>query len=144
VLVRRNAARAELQAQRRFVQLREALIDRIWQTAEERLRDLPKQSAYRDTLKRCALRAARELGASEVMLAADPAGHKLLSTETLEQWSEEAEVQFRRAPAPATTWGGLVATSGRFRVDATFPTHLALAQVILRERIFGILSKGKT
>ena len=143
-LARRNAARAELQAQRRFVQLREALIDRVWQAGEERLRDLPKQAAYRDALKRCALRAARELAASEVTLAADPPDHELLSTETLEQWSKEAGVQFRRAPGPATTWGGLVATSGRLRFDATFPTQLALAQGILRERVFGILLKGKT
>jgi hypothetical protein len=68
-------------------------------------------------------------------------GHELLSTEALEQWSEEAGVQFHRAKEPAATWGGLLATSGRTRFDATFPTQFSLAQVTLRERVFQILSQ---
>lgn len=142
-LVRRNAARAELEARRRLIQLREAPINRVWLASEERLRNLVKQPAYRDILKPCALRAARELGANELMLAADPVGHELLSTEWLDQWSNEAGVQFRRAPEPAATWGGLLVTSGRLRFDATFPTQLELARVALRQQVFQILSKGK-
>jgi len=156
-LVRRNSARAELEAQRRFILLREAPIDRVWQGAEERLRDLVQQPGYRDVLKRCALRAASELGITapslsrlgntvglpmvELFLAADPAGHELLTSETLDQWSREAGVRFRRAEAPAAAWGGLLATSGRFRFNATFPALFDLARVTLRERVFQILSK---
>jgi V/A-type H+-transporting ATPase subunit E len=140
-VVRRNSARAELEALRRFIRLREEPIHRVWQAAEERLRQLVQQPDYRDILKRCALRAARELGARELELAADAVGHKLLSQETLEQWSQEAGVRFHPAPEPASTWGGLLAASGRLRFDATFPTQLALAQIILRERVFNTLSK---
>ena len=142
-LTRRNAARCELEAQRRLTQLREEPINRVWAGAEERLRNLVKQLAYRDVLKRCALRAARELGAMEFALAADPVGHELLSAEILDQWSKEGGVQFRRATKPAATWGGLLVTSGRLRFDATFPTQLELARVRLRENVFQILSKGK-
>ena len=140
-LVRRNTARAELEAQRRFILLRETPIDRIWHAAEKQLRDLVQQPIYRDVLKRCALHAARELGESELVLAADPVGHELLSTETLEGWSKEAGVRFRRAQEPAATWGGLLATSGRIRFDATFPTQFGLAQTTLREQVFQILSQ---
>lgn len=140
-LVRRNFARAELEAQRRFIVLREAPIHRVWQAAEEQLRALVQQPGYRDVLKRCALAAARELGVSELILAADPVGHQLLSTEVLEQWSKEAGVRFLRGQEPAPTWGGLLATSGRTRFDATFPTQFGLAQVTLRERVFQILSQ---
>jgi vacuolar-type H+-ATPase subunit E/Vma4 len=138
-LVRKNTARAELEAQRRFAMLREAPMNRVWRAAEQRLRDLIQQPIYRDVLKRCALRAARELGEGELVLAADPVGHELLSTETLEQWSKEAGVRFRRASEPAPTWGGLLATSGRVRFDATFATQFSLAQTNLRERVFRIL-----
>jgi len=141
-LVRRNAARAELEGQRRFVLLREAPMQRVWQAVEQRLRELVRQSTYRDVLKRCALVAARELGATELVLVADVAGHELLSPETLAQWSQEAGVRFLRAPGPGATWGGLLATSGRSRFDATFPTQLAAAQQSLRERVFQLLSKG--
>jgi len=142
-LARRNTARSELEAQRRFTQLREEPINLVWAGAEERLRNLVKQPDYRDVLKRCALHAARELGTTEFVLAADPTGQELLSTEILDQWSKEGAVQFRRAPKPAATWGGLLVTSGRLRFDATFPTQLELARVRLREKVFQILSKGK-
>jgi len=142
-LVRRNAARAELEAHRRFILLREAPLQQVWHAAEEQLRALVRQPSYGYVLKGCALLAARELEVRELVLAADPVGHELLSAETLEQWSKEAGVQFRPAPNPAATWGGLLATSGRLRFDATFPSELALAQLMLRERVFDILSKGK-
>lgn len=141
-LVRRDAARAELEAQRRFVVLREAPINRVWHAAEEELRNLVRQPNYRDVLKRYAMRAAHELGGSEVLLAADPVGHELLSAETLAQWSKEAGVQFRRASEPVAAWGGLLATSGRGRFDATFPTYLAAAQTSLRDRVFQVLREG--
>lgn len=140
-LVRRNSARCELEAQRRLVVLREAPIDSIWRATEEKLRDIVKQPGYRDILKRCALRAACELGVSELVLAADPVGHELLSTEVLDEWSREAGVQFHRAPEPAETWGGLLATSGRIRFNATFATQFGLARTSLRERVFQILSR---
>jgi vacuolar-type H+-ATPase subunit E/Vma4 len=141
-LTRRNSARAELEAQRRFIVLREAPIQQVWQAAEKQLRDRVHQPTYVDILKSCALAAARELGVSELVLAADPCGHELLSLEILEQWSKEAGVRFLRAKEPAATWGGLLATSGRSRFDATFPTQFALAQETLRERVFQILSPG--
>jgi vacuolar-type H+-ATPase subunit E/Vma4 len=140
-LLRRNAAHAELESKRHVIVLREAPIDRIWRAAEEKLRDLVQQPVYLDILKLCALRAARELGVSELVLAADLVGHQLLSPETLEQWSKEAGVLFHRAPEPAAVWGGLLATSGRLRYDATFPTQFGLAQATLRERVFQILSR---
>lgn len=141
-LARRNAARAELEAQRRIVLLREQPIDRTWREAEKRLRDLLRQPDYLDVLKRYALAAARELGAGPIVLAVDPIGHALLSAETLERWSKEAGVQFLRAPEPAGAWGGLLATSGRNRLDFTFATRLASAQAKLRERVFAMLNQG--
>jgi vacuolar-type H+-ATPase subunit E/Vma4 len=142
-LVRRNTARSELEARRRSIQLREAPINRVWHAAEAQLRNLVQQPGYLDILRGCALRAARELGVSELLLAADPIGHRLLSAKILDQWSSKAGIRFRRAMEPAATWGGLVATSGRLRFDATFSTHLELAQLTLRERVFQILSEEK-
>ena len=141
LLLARSAARGELEARRRFTIRREALIDSVWRAAEARLRELVKQPRYIDILRRIALQAGLELGGSEFVLAADPAGHELLSPATLERWSREAAAQFRRAPNPAPAWGGLLVSSGRNRVDATFPTRLSLARLTLRELVFQILSK---
>jgi vacuolar-type H+-ATPase subunit E/Vma4 len=143
-VTRRNSARAELDAQRRFIVLREGPIQQVWQAAEEHLRDLVHQPGYLDLLKCCAFAAARELGVNELVLAADPVGHELLSQEVLGLWSKEAGVRFLRAGEPAATWGGLLASSGRTRFDATFPTQFALAQETLREKVFQILTHGLT
>lgn len=139
-LLRRNRAHGELEARRRFAILREEPINQVWQEAEARLRALVTQPEYREVLQSLAMLAVRELGARELVLATDPAGHALLTPEILEQWSKEAQVQFVRAQSPAATWGGLLATSGRNRFDATFPTRLAEAQRALRERVFDALT----
>ncbi len=150
-LVRRNRAKGELEARRHFAILREQPIDQVWQEAEARLRALVPGPEYREVLHGLAMLAVRELGgpvrllaprpgAGEFVLAADPAGHALLTSEILEQWSREAHVQFVRAQNPAATWGGLLVTSGRNRFDATFPTRLAEAQRKLRERVFQVLT----
>lgn len=140
-LLRRNAAHAELDACRHAIQLREAPLNRVWSAAEQQLRNLVRQPHYLDILKVCALRAARELGVPELQLASDPVGHQLLTAEILDQWSAAARITFCRATVPAATWAGLLATSGRLRFDATFPTQLELACLTLRERVFQILSK---
>jgi vacuolar-type H+-ATPase subunit E/Vma4 len=140
-LVRQGTAHAELEAQRRFVLLREAAIEGVWRAAEERLRQLVKVPGYQAVLKRFARRAARELGTNELTVAADPVGHELLSAEVLKQWSEETGTLFHRSPEPISAWGGLLATSGRVRFDLTFQTQLNLAQETLRARVFEILSR---
>lgn len=138
---RGNAARAELEAKRRFIEMREEPIELVWRESEERLRGVIKEPAYLDILKRLALRAAHDLGAGELTLAADPIGHTLLSDELLEHWSKDGGVQFRRADQPADIWGGLIATSGRVRFDLSFDTRLESARRALRERVFEVLSK---
>ncbi len=139
--LRRHFARAELEAQRRFIELREEPIERAWHAAEERLRDLAKQPDYLEFLQRMAVRASGELHASEVVLNGDCTVHSLLTDAVLDGWSKEAGVKFRRAPAPSDAWGGLVATNGRMRMDLSFGTRLALARARLRERVFNILNE---
>ncbi len=139
---RRILAQARLQAQRTRLQAREALLDRVWQEAEKRLQALTSQpDAYAEALRRLALLTGQILGGPTVTLAGDPQGHTLLTPERLAAWSREAGLTFQAAPAPADTWGGLVATdeSGRRQVDATFPTRLALARETIREDVMALL-----
>ena len=140
-LLRRNAARAELESQRHFIQKREQPIERLWCTAEERLRGIMKGPDYADDLKRLAFRAAHDLGTKELMLASDAVGHRLLTDDLLERWSQESGVRFQRATQPGARWGGLIAVSGRMRVDFSFATRLAFARAGLRERVFEILNR---
>lgn len=139
-LLRRNAARADLESQRRFIEKREQPIERVWRLAEETLRGRMKQPGYSEVLKRLAFRAAHELGAKALTIASDPEGHALLTDALLEKWSQESGVRFQRAAQPVTGWGGLIATSGRTRMDLSFATRLESARAGLRERVFEILN----
>ena len=142
---RRIVAQADLDAQRHRLHAREALLEEVWQAAEQNLRDVPGQPHYVNVLQQLAISAAYILGSGAISLSADPIGHALLTSERLETWNQEVAqalpVTFVCAAQPATTWGGLIATGedGRRQVDATFPTRLVLAQETLRERVAALL-----
>jgi vacuolar-type H+-ATPase subunit E/Vma4 len=140
-LLRRDAARAELEAQRRFIERREQPIERVWRAAEDRLRSILKEPGYSEILKRLAFRAAHDLALKQVTLASDAAGHGLLTDELLGRWFQESGVCFQRAAQPITAWGGLIATSGRARLDLTFATRLTSARAGVRERVFELLNR---
>lgn len=139
-LLRRNAARAELESQRRFIEKREQPIERVWRAAEDRVRGLMKEPGYGEVLKRLAFRAAQELGAKQVTLASDGTGHALLTDDLLDRWSQESGVRLERAARPIAAWGGLIATSGRARLDLSFAARIASARAGLRERVFALLN----
>ena len=140
-LCRRSKAQGELEAQRHFTALRESPINQVWALVEARLRRLTRESAYTGVLKLLAMMAADELGPGPITLAADPVGHSMLSEEVLKAWSTEAQIEFQRAAAPWSAWGGLVGTRGRMRVNLTFPAQLTVARTVLRERVFEILAR---
>ena len=145
---RRILAQAELALQQERLRARERLLRRVWEEAEAQLRALPDDPhAYAPALQRLTWLALKTLGPTHLLLAADPKGHELLTRHRLAAWQRSArgafgsDVILERAQAPADTWGGLVAreAEGRRQVDATFPTRLALAWEVLREKIFAIL-----
>jgi vacuolar-type H+-ATPase subunit E/Vma4 len=143
-LLRRNAARAELESQRRFIEKREQPIERVWRAAEERLRSLMQAPGYAEILQRFAFRAAHELGEKELTLASDGVGRGLMTDALLERWSQESGIRFRPAAQTIAAWGGLIATSGRARLDFSFATRIESARAGLRERVFQLLNTEHT
>jgi vacuolar-type H+-ATPase subunit E/Vma4 len=139
-LLRRNAARAELESQRRVIEKREQPIERVWRAAEDRLRGLMKEPGYAEILKRLAFRAAHDLCTKQLTLSSDTIGYGLLTDDVLERWSQESGVRSERAAHPAPCWGGLIAMSGRARLDFSFAARLASARAGLRERVFELLN----
>jgi V/A-type H+-transporting ATPase subunit E len=142
---RQQRAEAAQTARRAYLTTREELLDQVWQQAEQQLRQLPDDTeAYANALHRLTRVAIQTLGTGRLLLAADPNGHKLLTAQRLQAWSESASdeygetVTLERADEPLNTWGGLVVTDGeqRRRVDATFATRLAVARQELRDTLF--------
>jgi vacuolar-type H+-ATPase subunit E/Vma4 len=147
---RTRLAAASLQAQSQRLKAREELLQQVWEEAEGQLRDLVGSDRYATVLRQLAWFAVRTLGPGDLVLAADPQGHELLSQDLLAKWSEEASnqfgaaVTFKRAAKPADTWGGLIATGrqGKQQMDARFPVRLEIAHSELRDEISQRLVKS--
>lgn len=137
----RLLAQVALEMQRRLLTEREALLDQVWVAAEQALRELPGQAAYVGVLRRLAMTVGRVLGQGPIVLAADPVGHELLTSDRLAEWSTAAQMQFACAQQPAPIWGGLLArdVDERRQVDASFATRLALARAESREQVAQLL-----
>lgn len=135
-------------AKQNYLTTREELLDQVWRQAEQKLRNLPDHSeAYVEALERLARLAAQTIAADHLILKVDPKGHRLLTNERLEAWSQsvsenlERPVTFERAFDPADSWGGMLVLEkgGRRQVDATLATRLEIAREEIRDRIFNHL-----
>jgi vacuolar-type H+-ATPase subunit E/Vma4 len=142
---RRRLAQAVEDAKREYLGVREELLERVWQQAEQRLRSLPGDpDAYAAVLRRLAWVGVNVLGPGEFTLAADPAGHKLLTADRLQAWAADASeafgapVSFERSAQSLDAWGGLLIArkDTRRQVDATFATRLVLAHDEIRDAVF--------
>lgn len=129
----------------RYLREREALLEQVWQQADDKLHELVEQETqYAEVLARQALAALDILGPGERLIAADARGHELLTPQRLKKWEQtagkqfEKKVTFERDRQPHGSWGGLIVMdkNRRRRVDATFATRLALAREELREEVF--------
>jgi V/A-type H+-transporting ATPase subunit E len=147
---RQRLAEAAQQAQSQRLKAREEILQKVWEQAEERLRTLVDSDDYATVLHQLARLAVRTLGTGDLVLAADPRGHELLSQDRLESWSAEASdalgirVSFERAAKPADAWGGLIATrkQGKEQMDARFAVRLEIARSELRDEISRRLMKS--
>lgn len=136
----RLLAQGEMRAKRAAIERREALLDAVWERAREELAALPGDAErYLGTLRRLAALAARRLASGDVTLASEPRGHALMTPARLAAWGAEDGVRYRLASDPLSIEGGLQASAGRLRVDASFETRLEEARRTLREPTLALL-----
>jgi len=140
-------AEAMQAARRKRLAAREDVLDRVWDQAERKLRDMVDDDQYVEVLRRLTWLAFDILGPGRLTLAADLRGHDLLTEDRLRAWSEasseevESSVELERASEPLDAWGGIVVTKhgGRKRMDARFCSRLQTARRELRDEVFNRL-----
>mgnify|MGYP001070830121 CR=1 FL=1 len=141
---------ANREAIKKRLRAREEILDKVWERAENTLRDLVESDNYVQTLRNLTWLIAKELGEGKIVLAADENGHQQLTQQLLGEWGQEASkdlhgnYQFSRAEQPLQTWGGLVGTKrdGKLRVNARFSERLIIARDEIRKEIFNTLMDG--
>lgn len=145
---RRRREQAGHEQKEEYLQAREEALDKVWNDAEQKLRDITGQrKKYTEALHQLVLAAVDSLGPGEWVLASDKNGMDALTDKRLEKWAEEAaarvgdKVTFERASHSADIWGGVVVSSkdGSCRADASFAERLRTAQEEIRKQVLNQL-----
>jgi len=131
---------AQLKARTMQLEQREKLLDRVFQTAREKLADIQKRPDY-DQLAAMLLREALvQLRVNKADVRADPATRALLEKKALKDISSELNGQFTMADNLEEGLGVVIeAADGKLHYDNTLGTRLQRLQSTLRSSVHKLL-----
>jgi V/A-type H+-transporting ATPase subunit E len=135
-----SLASAQLKARTMQLEHREKLLDRVFQTAREKLPELQKRPDY-DQLAATLLREALvQLRVNKAQIRADKTTQGLLEKKALKDISSELKGEFTVADPLEEGIGVVVdAADGRLHYDNTLETRLQRLQSTLRASVHKIL-----
>lgn len=135
-----SVASAQLKARTMQLEHREKLLDRVFQTARERLSEIQKRGGY-DQLAATLLREALvQLRVNKAQIRADQATRDLLEKKALREISSELNGEFTLGdPLEEGTGIAVDAGEGRLHYDNTLETRLERLQSTLRAAVYKIL-----
>jgi len=135
-----RVASAQLKARTMQLEHREKLLDRVFQTARERLPEIQKRGDY-DQLAATLLREALvQLRVNKAQIRADRATRDLLEKKALREISSELNGEFTLGDPLEEGTGVIVdAGEGKLHYDNTLETRLERLQSTLRASVHKIL-----
>ncbi len=135
-----RVASAQLKARTMQLEHREKLLDRVFQTARERLSEIQKRGDY-DQLAATLLREALvQLRVNKAQIRADRATRDLLEKKALREISSELNGEFTLGDPLEEGTGIIVdAGEGKLHYDNTLETRLERLQSTLRASVHKIL-----
>lgn len=135
-----RVASAQLKARTMQLEHREKLLDRVFQTARERLTEIQKRGDY-DQLAATLLREALvQLRVNKAQIRADQATRDLLEKKALREISSELNGEFTLGDPLEEGTGIIVdAGEGKLHYDNTLETRLDRLQSTLRASVHKIL-----
>ena len=135
-----RVASAQLKARTMQLEHREKLLDRVFQTARERLSEIQKRGDY-DQLAATLLREALvQLRVNKAQIRADQATRDLLEKKALREISSELNGEFTLGDPLEEGTGIIVdAGEGKLHYDNTLETRLERLQSTLRASVHKIL-----
>jgi vacuolar-type H+-ATPase subunit E/Vma4 len=138
----RRQAVATAQIKARSVQLasREAVLNKVFESARKQLPTVQQWSDYDKTAAGLLHEALSRLGASQAQIYADPATRQHLTGQLLERFSKELNMELRLMEPLEQATGVIVETEdGRRRYDNTLETRLNRMQDALRTPVYHLL-----
>ncbi len=139
--IRRQAvATAQIKARTIQLEQRERMLDRVFDTARQRLPSIQQWSDYDRIARQLLEEAIQRLGANKVFVLADQATMQCLTSEVLDSISKQMNVQLQ-VKEPIKQGIGVIVESedGRRRYENTLETRLSRMQDSLRAPVYHIL-----
>jgi V/A-type H+/Na+-transporting ATPase subunit E len=134
-------ATAQLRARTQELEHREQLLQRVFDTVEERLGVVKTQKDFAEAVK-CFLREALDqLRTSPILIKADPASRSVLTRSVLDQISRDSGIDLEMGEALEKGIGVVVQSSdGRLQFDNTLENRLGRMQGALRAEVYRVLT----
>ena len=142
----RSQAVATAQMKARTLQLehREKLLDKVFNTAKEKLSGLQKRPDYDKVVAELLREAVTQLKVDQAEVRADAATQKVLKEQTLSELSRELNTQLSVGKALDDGMGIVIdADNGRLHFDNTLETRLNRLQSALRSAVYHVLMGEK-
>lgn len=137
-------ATAQLKARTLQLEHREKLLDKVFDTARERLSTIQKRSDYDKVAAQLLREAIAQLNASSAEVRADEATERFLKSTAVDKVSKELDAQISFGK-PLESGTGLVvsASDGHLTYDNTVETRLSRLQNSLRSAVYQVLMGEK-
>ena len=135
-----GVATAQLKARSRQLTNREQLLDRVFQTAREKLSEIQKRSDYDEIATLLLREALVQLRVNKANIRADKTTQGILEKKALREISKELNGQFTSAEPLEEGIGVVVdAADGRLNYDNTLETRLNRLEGTLRSAVYKML-----
>ena len=137
-------ATAQLKARTLQLEHREKLLDKVFDTARERLSTIQKRSDYDKVAAQLLREAIAQLNASSAEVRADEATERFLKSTAVDKVSKELDAQISFGKPLESGTGLVVSTSdGHLTYDNTVETRLSRLQNSLRSAVYQVLMGEK-
>jgi len=133
-------ATAQMKARTLQLEHREKLLDKVFNTAKEKLSNLQKRPDYDKIVAELVREAIDQLKVDQVEVRADAASQKALNDQVLDNISKELNTKLS-VGKPLGEGTGIVidADNGRLHYDNTLETRLSRLQSALRSAVYHVL-----
>jgi vacuolar-type H+-ATPase subunit E/Vma4 len=137
-------ATAQMQARTLQLEHREKLLDKVFNTAKEKLPSLQKRPDYDKIVAELVREAIDQLKVDQAEVRADAATQKILEDQALNELSKEVKTKLSVGKSLDEGTGIVIdADNGRLHYDNTLETRLSRLQSALRSAVYHVLMGEK-
>jgi vacuolar-type H+-ATPase subunit E/Vma4 len=135
-------ATAQLKARKEELEHREELLRRVFDAAEQRLREIGASKDMADVVPRLLQEALGQLRTSPAVVRADPRSRALLTKSVLDRIARESAVELVLGEPLADEGTGVIVQSpdGRLQFDNTLENRLGRMRAALRAEVYRVLT----